>query len=210
MDARESVVLVNGLWLPDAALALLARRLRRARFDVFPFSYPSVPDDLRANAGRLREFLARVPGETVHWVGYSLGGLVIRALFEFHPEPRPGRIVLLGSPQAGSRAAHGLAATRLGRRLLGRSLADLNAGVPQVWGWPPRDTGVIAGRLPIGLGRLVARLPAPHDGTVAADETALAAARERLLLPVTHFGLLLSAVVARQTAAFLRAGVFAR
>lgn len=210
MDARESVVLVNGLWLPDAALALLARRLRRAGFHAVPFSYPSVRDDLRANAGRLQDFLARVPGERVHLLGYSLGGLVIRALFHFHPGQRPGRIVLLGSPQQGSRAAHGLARTRLGRRLLGRSLADLNAGRPQAWQWPRHDTGVIAGRAPFGLGRLVADLPAPHDGTVAADETVLPAARDRLILPVNHSGLLLAPGVARQTAVFLRSGAFAR
>ena len=78
MDSRESVVLVNGLWLGDPALWPLARRLRRAGFQTFRFSYPSVRQDLRANAAQLHEFLSRVPGTIVHLVGYSLGGLVIR------------------------------------------------------------------------------------------------------------------------------------
>jgi pimeloyl-ACP methyl ester carboxylesterase len=143
MDSRESVVLVNGLWLGDPALWLLARRLRRAGFQTFRFSYPSVRQDLRANAAQLHEFLARVPGTTVHLVGYSLGGLVIRALFRFHPGQRPGRVVLLGSPQQGSRAAVALSASGFGRRLIGRSLADLNAGTPQAWEWPAREIGAI-------------------------------------------------------------------
>jgi pimeloyl-ACP methyl ester carboxylesterase len=210
MDVRESVVLVNGLWLGDPALALLARRLRRAGFDAYPFSYPSVRRDLRANAAQLHAFLARVPGATVHLVGYSLGGLVIRALFHHHPEQRPGRVVLLGSPQQGSQAAQALARSRLGRRLIGRSLADLNAGAPLAWDWPGRDIGVLAGSLSLGLGRFVASLDGPNDGTVRVAESAPPAARDRLVLRVSHAGLLFMPAVARQVAAFLRRGTFER
>ena len=210
MDSRESVVLVNGLWLGDPALWLLARRLRRAGFQVFRYSYPSVRQDLRANATQLHDFLARVPGDTVHLVGYSLGGLVIRALFRFHPGQRPGRVLLLGSPQQGSHAAVALSASVIGRRLIGRSLADLNAGTPQSWDWPAREIGAIAGSLPLGLGRFVSRLSGPNDGTVQVAEAVPAAARDRLVLRVSHAGLLFMPVVVRQVAAFLRSGRFAR
>ena len=210
MDSRENVVLVNGLWLGDPALWWLARRLRRAGFQTFRFSYPSVRQDLRANAAQLHEFLARVPGETVHLVGYSLGGLVIRALFQFHPGQRPGRVVLLGSPQQGSRAAAALSASVIGRGLIGHSLADLNSGTPQAWGWPAREIGAIAGSLSLGLGRIVSRLPGPNDGTVQVEEAVPAVAHDQLVLHVSHAGLLIMPVVARQVAAFLRSGRFAR
>jgi pimeloyl-ACP methyl ester carboxylesterase len=210
MDRRASVVLVNGLWLGDPALWLLARRLRRAGFQTFRFSYPSVRQDLRANAARLHEFLARVPGTTVHLVGYSLGGVVIRALFRFHPAQRPGRVVLLGSPQQGSRAAVALSASGLGRRLIGHSLADLNAGDPQAWAWPAREIGAIAGSLSLGLGRFVSQLSGPNDGTVLVAEAVPAAAQDQLVLHVSHAGLLFMPVVARQVAAFLRSGHFTR
>ena len=209
MDRRASVVLVNGLWLGDPALWLLARRLRRAGFQTFRFSYPSVRQDLRANAARLHEFLARVPGTTVHLVGYSLGGVVIRALFRFHPAQRPGRVVLLGSPQQGSRAAVALSASGLGRRLIGHSLADLNAGDPQAWAWPAREIGAIAGSLSLGLGRFVSQLSGPNDGTVLVAEAVPAEARDRLVLRVSHAGMLFMPAVARQAAAFLRSGRFA-
>lgn len=208
MNSRESVVLVNGLWLGDAALWLLARQLRRAGFRVYKFSYPSVRHDLRTNAARLGAFLARVPGETVHLVGYSLGGLVIRALFHFQSQQRPGRIVLLGSPQLGNRAAQTLARARFGRAVLGRAVAELNAGVPQLWNWPAREIGVIAGSRSIGLGRLVTRLPVPNDGSVAVEETAVSGAHAQLVLPVAHFALLLAPAVASQIARFLRTGAF--
>jgi pimeloyl-ACP methyl ester carboxylesterase len=209
-DVRTSVVLVNGLWMPDVGLWLLARRLRRAGFRTHTFSYPTVREDLRRNAQRLQTFLHTIPGDTVHLVGFSLGGLVVRALFRQFPAQRPGRILLLGSPQQGSRAAAALAASCPGRFLLGRSLADLNAGHPQAWTWPEREIGVIAGSLALGLGRLVVTLPTPNDGTVSVDETGMPEARDRLTLPVTHSGLLLSNEVARQAAGFLHNGRFAR
>lgn len=208
MDSRASVVLVNGLWLGNPALWLLARRLRRAGFRTFSFSYPSVRQDLRTNAAQLNRFLAGVPGATVHLVGYSLGGLVIRTLFQFHPVQRPGRILLLGSPQSGNLAAQTLARRRIGRALLGHSVAELIAGTPQRWSWPARATGVIAGSRSVGLGRLVARLPVPNDGSVAVEETIVPGAHARLVLPVAHFALLLAPVVARQAVSFLRAGAF--
>lgn len=209
MDSRESVVLVNGLWLADPALWLLARRLRRAGFRVHTFSYPSVRQDLRTNAAHLHEFLARIPDATVHLVGYSLGGLIIRALFHLQPQQRPGRIVLLGSPQTGNRAAQSLIRTRLGRTVLGQSMAELIAGTPQHWRWPARETGVIAGSRSVGLGRLVAPLAIPNDGTVAVEETVVPGVHAQLVLPVAHFVLLLSPAVARQVIEFLSNGVFA-
>ena len=210
LNDKESVVLVNGLWLGNPALWPLARRLRNAGYAVYPFSYPSVRHDLRANAERLQRFLAQVPGETVHFVGYSLGGVVLRALFHLHARQRPGRIVLLGSPQQGNRAAESLQRRWVGRRLAGRSLAELTAGVPQAWPWPARDIGVIAGDRSLGLGRLVADLPGPNDGTVLVAETVVAGERDHVVLPVAHSALLLSPRAARQIVAFLRSGQFAR
>ena len=75
--------------------------------------------------------------------------------------------------------------------------------------FPGREIGVIAGSRSRGLGRVVARgLPTPNDGVVTVAETELAAACDRIVLPVSHSGMLFSRGVARQSAAFLRAGKF--
>ena len=204
----ETVVLVNGLWLGDPALWLLARRLRRTSFRVYSFSYPSVRQDLRANAAHLHAFLERVPGDTVHLVGYSLCGVLVRSLFHWHPQQRPGRIVLLGSPQTGNRPAQSMLRSRLGSKLMGRSVAQLVAGVPQQWSWPARETGIIAGNRSLGLGRLVVPLATPNDGTVAVAETGVPGPYVRLVLPVAHFAMLLSPQVVLQVGEFLRVGRF--
>jgi hypothetical protein len=68
--------------------------------------------------------------------------------------------------------------------------------------------GVIAGTLPMGLGRAFGPLPGPNDGVVCVDETAIEGMSERITLRVGHSGMLVAPRVASQTAAFLREGKF--
>lgn len=71
------------------------------------------------------------------------------------------------------------------------------------------DIGVIAGRMSVGAGRIVApELPGPNDGAVRVDETRLPAMRDHIVLNVSHSGMLVSRAVARQVCAFLRDGAF--
>jgi hypothetical protein len=71
------------------------------------------------------------------------------------------------------------------------------------------EIGVIAGRMPVGAGRIVAPdLPAPHDGAVTVEETRLPAMRDHVVLNVSHSGMLVSRAVAQQVEAFLRNGAF--
>lgn len=207
----ETVVLIHGLWLPGWCLASVARRLRRCGFDVRVFSYPTVRDNLERDAGRLDAYLRRLETDTAHLVGYSLGGVVIRALFHYHPGQKPGRLVTLGSPHQGSLAGRRLARREWGRRILGRGVADLLAGEAARWPLPPRELGTISGRFGAGLGRLLAPdLPGPNDGTLTVAETQLTGAADRIVLNVSHSGMLFSRQVAGQTCCFLHTGRFAR
>ena len=67
---------------------------------------------------------------------------------------------------------------------------------------------MIAGSRPWGLGRLVMRLPGTNDGVVRLEETEVAGMRDRIVLPVSHSGMLVSARVANEIAAFLERGAF--
>lgn len=205
---RATVVLVNGLWMPGWVLAPLARRLRHGGFDVHEFTYRAVAHSLRENADRLQRLGESLPGDVVHFVGYSLGGLVVRALFHYYPQQRPGRIVTLGSPHHGSHAAETIAAYPWGRRILGESLLPLARGEGRKWPLPPREIGTIAGTLNIGLGRCLPGQLKPSDGTVGLAEAHLAEAKDRAIFEVSHFGLLVSTEVAQAVRRFLETGRF--
>jgi pimeloyl-ACP methyl ester carboxylesterase len=192
------------------AMKVLRRRLAAQGYDVHVFSYPSVAVDLATNAVRLARFIERVPGERVHVVAHSLGGILVRAMLEQNAPARLGRVVCLGSPFAGSRTAARVARLPGGARLIGRSLGDLLArGGFDAW-HSPHDIGIIAGRVPFGVGRLLGRFGEPSDGTVAIAETRLEGASDHIVLRVAHMSLLWSGAVARQVEHFLRTGRFER
>ena len=198
--------MVHGLWVNSMMMRLLGYRIWRCGFDVAYFSYDSVRAALEQNAARLSRFAAALSANTVHWVGHSLGGVVILKMLEQCPEPRTGRIVLMGSPSAGSYAARALAKTAAGRWLLGRStpLVETKAALPGKY-----QLGVIAGRRGLGLGRLMLHaLPRPNDGVVTVAETHVSGMHDRIVLRLSHSGMLFSSRAAKQVCAFLKAGRF--
>lgn len=206
---REAVVLIHGLWLSGWSLALQARRLRRLGYDVHLFSWSAVRKNFRANADGLEKFLRTLDAPTIHLVGHSLGGVLIRALLHYFPAQRPGRIVTWGSPHQGSLAAVSLARTAFGRWILGACIAELLVGEPARWQPPARALGALSGDFPCGLGAVIASLPRPHDGVVTLAESGFALAADARRLRVSHFEMLWSRAVAEQTGQFLRTGRFA-
>jgi alpha-beta hydrolase superfamily lysophospholipase len=157
----------------------------------------------------LIDFARAQHADRLHFVGHSLGGLVILRALEITDDLPPGRAVLLGSPCQGSRAAQGVARILpFGKALLGAAVnAECIDYAPREWSGR-RDVGVIAGSMGMGLGRLFAHLDADHDGTVLVEETRLPGAKDHVVLGVSHTGMLFSADVAEQAAEFLETGAF--
>lgn len=209
--ADETVVLVHGLWMTGLESGLLRDRLRDDYgFDTRQYSYHTVQVGLEDNIRLLAEYLADVEGETLHIVGHSLGGLLALHTLTRYPGNRPGRVVCLGSPLRGSMAARAMAALPFGQEILGATIREavLNGGLKEYRG--THEVGVIAGTLAAGAGIVLENLPEPNDGTVAVIETQLPGITDHLELAVSHTGLLVSPLVASQTAYFLRHGKFAR
>ena len=204
----ETVVLVHGLWVHGIAMELMRRRIARRGFRAHAYSYPSMRLTLTENAERLARYCRGLDVPRVSLVGHSLGGLIVLRTLEHGAAFTPGRIVLTGAPVSESFAARRLAQLPGGRAALGRSLPDwLDAGRPALDRHV--EIGVIAGRLPVGLGRLVAPdLPAPSDGVVSVAETRLPDMRDHIVLNVSHSGMLVSRLVAHQICEFLRNGAF--
>jgi pimeloyl-ACP methyl ester carboxylesterase len=203
------VVIVHGLWLRGYEFFLLRDRLAAAGFAPSMFHYRSTHDSLRdvtsALASHLRSF-----GGPVHVVAHSLGGVISVETYASEGDLPPGRVVLLGAPVQGSRAARGVARFAWGSPLLGPlAQAELCRPCDRRW-QSEREIGVIAGSLGIGLGRMFADLPLPNDGTICVDETQLPGAMAHVVVDVSHTGMLFSGIVAASTIEFLKTGNFSR
>jgi pimeloyl-ACP methyl ester carboxylesterase len=205
------VVYVHGLWMTGAESLLLRRRLASERgYGLKVFRYASVGTPPAHIIAALRNTIAAIEAPSVHLVGHSLGGLVILRYLERYPMPQPGRVVFLGTPAAGSRAARRFGEFGIGRRMLGAvSAEELLQQRAARWD-VGRELAVIAGNMPLGFGRLLLKFGEDNDGTVAVSETQVAGATAVLTLPVTHSGMLWSARVAREVGSFLEYGSFGK
>lgn len=189
---------------------VLRRRLARdSGMKTHAFHYRSVAGSMSEIAVRLAQYARSLPAERVHFVGHSLGGLVIYRTLEHVTDLPPGRVVFLGTPAVASRAALGVA-ERLASasKILGRCVAE-ELLTEQSRRWQiDRELGIVAGTRPVGLGQFFAPLDGDNDGTVAVSEARLPGATDFITVPVGHMGLVLSARVARQTCTFLKEGHF--
>jgi pimeloyl-ACP methyl ester carboxylesterase len=204
---KQHVVLAPGLWFPSTVLALLAARLARRGYGAHVFTYRG-RRPFEENVERFARFVREsFNGHPVHFVGHSLGGVLILEMLNRHPEVQAGAAVLLGAPVRGCLAGRRLGTATLGRWMLGacRSLWEEH---PARWtrGAP---LGVVAGTLPLGLGRALGGLPGPNDGVVRVEETTVEGMTDRALVRQGHSMLVVSRTVGDLVDRFLASGRFA-
>lgn len=210
----ETVILVPGLWTPAAIFAAHSHWLQRRGYRTLRFGYPSVRATLSQNAHRLKRYIAGQiasgSATDIHFVGHSLGGLVILDMLMQTPDPRLRRVVLLGTPCIDSHCARRLSGVTGMPALLGRSIGEWLSRAPGITVAPQSavEVGVLAGTRSVGLGRVVPGLPCPNDGVVALAETRLPGAADFIALPLAHSQMLASRRCAAQVAAFLETGRF--
>jgi len=203
----EQVVLVPGLWMPAVAMGFLGTQLSRRGFAVRLFGYRG-RSPLEANLERFARFAAAqaAGGARTHYVGHSLGGVLVLEALCRHPEIPAASAVLLGAPVRGCHAGRRFGRARVGQWMMGAS-GPLWRERPAQW---RREVplGVVAGTLPLGLGRALGRLPGQNDGVVCVDETHVEGMHARALVPIGHSALILSNRVSRLVGRFLLEGRF--
>lgn len=215
MTSIETVICLHGIWSHGAGMFLIKRRLEKEYgLRVLLFNYPSVRGSLDENAAKLTRFIHDQGLDGAHLIGHSLGGVIALRMLANDADAVPGRLVCVGSPLTGSRAADFLSLQDWAEPILGHSLrAGVVHAAANDWAsdvCQTRQVGVIAGTVPMGMGRLVTSFDGDNDGTVAVTETQLDGAKDHICLKVSHKGMLVSNDVVDQAAAFLRRGEFLR
>jgi pimeloyl-ACP methyl ester carboxylesterase len=192
--------------MPSAAMGLLAARLTRAGYVPRLFAYRG-RSPLEANVSRFARFVRDSSGDrAAHFIGHSLGGVLLLEMLNRHADIPVASAVLLGAPVRGCLAGRRLGSARMGRWMMG-ACGDICPEREAVWK-RAAPLGVIAGTLPMGLGRALGRLPGPNDGVVCVEEAMVDGMAASSLVPLGHSMLIVSATVGKLVERFFASGRF--
>lgn len=208
---QEAVVLVHGLGRSPASMMVLAQRLEWAGYGVVIVGYKSLsaafPEQVATARSVVEECCTESP--KVHFVGHSLGGLVIRRYLADTPPEQLGRVVLLAPPNQGSLFPEWLRDVPLGPELLGpvgTALGTDSTDIPATLPPPDYEMGIIAGTRSIQpIGHLA--IPGPDDGIVSVEQTRVEGVPV-MVLPRSHTFIMSSRYTAQAVIRFLRTGEF--
>jgi len=198
--ASKAVVLVHGLWMKPWTWMGYRRFLEDHGFKVYLFGYKTTGQTFDFNINRLAAFINSRPEDTIHLVVHSMGGiLATKALPKIN---KPGKLLLIGSPINGSKVAQKLAELGWDKALLRHAAKPLSTGIKPTL--KTRQTMMIAGDSPYGLGRFFARWDSRHDGTVALSETKADWLDHHQVVHTSHMGLLNNREAKNMTLKFLQ------
>lgn len=212
----QLVVLQHGMLRSAVSLWRLEGALEERGYEVLNTSYPSTGAGIEAHAARLAQriegHLARRRGAApeIHFVGHSLGGLVIRSYLA-RPDARPAKsCVFLGTPHRGAALAASLQGGWAFRTFGGVAARQLVPGHPFYASLPQVDAdriGCVFGTRGDAVGWSEA-IPGDDDGRVGIAEAQLPEQTDSVGLRVHHTWLAQADEVVIQVLQFLKSGEF--
>lgn len=220
--AGRAVIVLHGLIRTRGASGPMTRFLsEQGGYTAIALGYPSTRAAIDEHAASLSRVIERLDGiDEINFVAHSLGNIVIRRYLALSaesgggaprgPDPRIGRIVMIGAPNNGAQMAKLLGGYSLFKMVAGPPGQALGTG----WGdfarklaTPKCPFGVIAGGRGDDRG-YSPLLQGDNDLVVSVAETRLPGAADFLLLPVTHTFMMDSSAVQQATLRFLDRGYF--
>lgn len=209
----DAVAVLHGIFQPAFTMLPFCRHLEKEGFSVLNVDYPSTAHPIERLAEivspRIYDHAASVGGR-LHLVGFSMGGLVIRALLKDRVPVNLGKVVMIGTPNHGSEIADLLKGFGPFRYLYGpagQQLVTDQKDFASIFANDGMDLGIIAGDNTYNP--VVKRLfGQPSDGRVTVESTRLSCAADHLVVHSNHGMLPHNSEVWRQTAAFLTHGCF--
>lgn len=212
----DCVVLLHGLARTPRSMAPLATALREQGYVVANIGYPSRSEPIEVLANRaVKEGIDTCRASTggdIHFVGHSLGGILVRYYLAHHELPELGRVVMLAPPNQGSEVVDRWSRVPGFGLVNGPAGAQLGTGegsLPAQLGAVDYPVGVIAGTRSINL-ILSRSLPDPDDGKVSLERTKVEGMADFIALPVSHPFIMRRPESINQTVAFLATGHFGR
>lgn len=213
-EFAHCAVLMHGIGRSPAAMRKMEKDLTRRGYAVLNLAYDSRHYDLATLAQRMHGEIApfaAMRGCTLHFVGHSMGALVVRTYIQMYRPEKLGRVVALGSPNRGSEVADFLNKIGVFEPLYGPAGQQLltSYDVSQTFEKPFYEIGVIAGDRTIDpVSSMI--ITGNDDGKVSIDSTHIDGEKDHIVLHANHATMPSNAAVIIETAHFLQYGFFKR
>ncbi len=210
----DHVVLLHGLGRGPGVMNKLKNYLAMQGFRSHNIAYPStsasIIDLAQVVLDEIKPFID--DGERkVHFVGHSLGGIIVRYILQQNTVANMGRMVMLAPPNKGSEVADFFSRFSFYRKLFGPAGEELGVkhqGVLKTLVDPDYEVGIIAGNRSIDWLFSLFLLPNPNDGKVSVESTRLNGMKDHIIINATHPFMPGNLKVMYQTACFIKQGVF--
>lgn len=208
----DYVVIFHGIARSSSHMKPLANFLEQAGYDVLNIDYPSTNYRLEVLVGIVdNEVSAKIKvDKPVHFIGYSMGGLLVRALLDKHRFKNLGRTLQLAPPNNGSEVADFMKNNYFFKKIFGpagQQLTTNNNHTKQLLGIVDYELGVIAGNRTIDpISSYL--INGDNDGKVSIASTKVHGMKAHTIVSATHTFFPRNKQVHSQVLNFLKYGKF--
>jgi len=190
----------------------IADCIQRRGFDVLNLDYPSTKHSLEELTEKIHPQVDRFnvrEYRKLHFVTYSMGGLLVRVFLNRYRPENLGRVVMLAPPNLGSEVADFWKNNWLYQKIYGPAGQQLTTDhtSPVLGKRVDCELGIIAGDRSIDpLHWLI--IPGPNDGKVSVESTRLKCMTAHTVIHATHTFIMNNPEAHRLTVCFLENGSF--
>ena len=212
---NELVIVAHGLARSDNAMWLMEQRFANEGYEVCLLDYKTIGQNNESLFNDTEQQIDNcLNGKKTHFVGHSLGGLVIKNYLNNESNRTKimqlGEVVFAGTPNHGSEVADAMKDHYL-MKIGGEVARSLMTGIDTLGdrlGKSDVAVGIIAGSKSIKLTEQY--FTTANDGLVSVESTKTANMKDFIVLDVSHAAMRYDKDVAEQILHYLKNGYFSR
>jgi pimeloyl-ACP methyl ester carboxylesterase len=205
---KDYVVLLHGMAVNSLYMLRLEKALSKEGYQIINMDYPSRKSTISDISNMIFKKLNLINKESnlkVHFVGFSMGCLVIRELLGKNELPNVGNIVLIGPPNHGSQVSDFLVNNIFYKAFFGPAGQQLTTNFAKNNPFPSlqHTFGIIAGNVCLDPFSYFI-LPKENDGKITVESTKLEGMKDHIIIPISHTLMVFSNEVIKQVIYFLK------
>jgi len=209
IEAEETVFCLHGFMRTSRCMKKMGGAFRNEGYETNLWGYPSRDKYIEEHAKQLvidlNKTASEHPGESIHFVTHSLGGIILRAALNLEGcpnEAKIGRAVLLSPPNQGSCFAKSLGKSIVMRKVLGDKAGKqlyVSENFEHLGQFPKTmKVQIISGTL--GYNPFISE---PNDGKVGVSEACLSTEHSHITFSCGHSWIMQSRKVINSSVSFI-------